>query len=182
MQTLCHFLTNCQVMVSWSSCLVGLLTVLSRVVRKSWPAAAVYVEYRMYRRLHEFLKKWEKNSFLDKDFNWLILHLNRPATTRERKQSHNTYKFIERIVSSALPDTAVMSYGTEHGTLQAEVQDYHEQVDELSSQVKQQEAELIQMKSEVEKTKQELASTKRALKDVTNTQTIIQSESNRLQK
>ena len=41
----------------------------------SWSLHGVpYVEF--YRKLHQFLKKWEKNSFFDKNSNWKILHLN----------------------------------------------------------------------------------------------------------
>ena len=57
----------------------------------------------------------------------------------------NTYKFIERIVSSTLPDSSVMSYNLADGalkSLQEEIQVYHEQVDQLASQVKKQQEEL----------------------------------------
>ena len=67
-------------------------------------------------------------------------------------------------------------------SLQAKVQDYQEQADQLASQVNEQQEELSQMKLEVEKTKQELTCTMRALKDVTNTQRKVQSERNCLQK
>ena len=95
------------------------------------------------------------------DFNRSILYLNRPTTTRERQQS---YKFIERIVSSSLPDT---SYGTD-GTPKKQ-SDVNEEVDQLASQLKKQQ-ELSQMKVEVERAKQELLSTKCALRNVTNTE------------
>jgi hypothetical protein len=78
-----------------------------------------------------------------------------------------------------------MSYSIADGalkSLQAEVQGYQEQVDQLASQVNKQQEELGQMKSEVEKTKRELICTKHALKDVTNAQRTVENERNCLQK
>ena len=142
-----------------------------------------YVEF--YRKLHGFLKKWEKTRSLTKiAIGRFYISIDRQLQERGSSPS-NTYKFIERIVSSSLPDSSVMSYSIADGALkclQAEVQGYQEQVDQLASQVNKQQEELSQMKSEVEKTKQELIGTKHALKDVTNAQRIIENERSCLQK
>ena len=63
-----------------------------------------------------------------------------------------TYKFIERVVSSTLPDTSVMSYNIADVTLkklQAEVHNFHELVHQLTSQMTKQQAELSQIKLQV---------------------------------
>ena len=139
-----------------------------------------------YRKLHGFLKKWEKTRSLTKiaigRFYIAIDKLQERGSS-----SSNTFKFIERTVSSSLPDSSVMSYTNNSiadgalKSLQAEVQDYQEQVDQLASHVNKQQ-ELSQMKSEVEKTKQELIGTKHALNDITNAQRIVENKRSCLQK
>ena len=142
-----------------------------------------YVEF--YRKLHKFLKKWEKTrNSTQISIGRLYISIDRQLQERGSSPS-NTYKFIERIASSNLPDSSIMSYNIADVTLkslQVEVEDYHEQVDHLASQVMKQQAELSQMKLEVEKTEQELTVTKRALKDVTNTHRVVQNERNCLQR
>ena len=156
----------------------------SEAVSTCWSLHGIpYVEF--YRKLHEFLKKWEKTRTSTKtSIGRFYITIDRQLQERGSSPS-NTYKFIERIVSSTLPDSSVMSYNIFDSTLknlQLEAQDYHEQVDHLASKVIKQEAELSQMKLEVEKTKQELTVTKHALRDVTNTQSLVQKERKCLQK
>ena len=125
-----------------------------------------YVEF--YRKLHEFLKKWEKTRSLTKiAIGRFYISIDRQLQERGSSPS-NTYKFIERIVSSSLPDTSIMSYSTD-GTpkKQSDVNGDSEEVDQLASQLKKQQEELSQMKLEVERARQELLSTQCALRDVT---------------
>ena len=79
-----------------------------------------YVE--VYRKLHQFLKKWEKKK-TKQDFNWPIVdgHLEERANSPS-----NTYNFIERIVASTIPDSSVMSYNIADVSLQAEVYSFRE--------------------------------------------------------
>ena len=129
-----------------------------------------------YRKLHEFLKKWEKTRTSTKtSIGRFYIVIDRQLQERGSSPS-NTYKFIDRIVTSTLPDSSVMSYNIANVTLknlQAKARDYHEQVDYIASHMMKQEAELSKMKIEVEKTKQELTVTKRALRDVTNAQRVV---------
>jgi hypothetical protein len=97
-------------------------------VPSSWSLCGVpYVEF--YRQLHEFLKKWEKTRSSTKtSIGRFYISIDRQL--KERGSSpNNTYKFIERIVSSTLPDTSVMLYNFADGaSAKSEVQDCHEQV------------------------------------------------------
>ena len=111
-----------------------------------------YVEF--YRKLHGFLKKWEKTRSLIKiAIGRFYISIDRQLQERGSSPS-NTYKFIERIVSSSLPDSSVMSYNLEDMTLkklQAEVHDFHELMHQLTSQMTKQQAELSQIKLQVKK-------------------------------
>ena len=105
-----------------------------------------------YRRLHEFLKKWEKTrSLTTTSIGRFYISIDWQLQERGSSPS-NTCKFIERIISSALPDTTVMSYNIADVTLkslQAEVQNFQEVVHQLTSQMTQQQAELSQIKLQV---------------------------------
>ena len=109
-----------------------------------------YVEF--YRKLHEFLKKWEKTRYCTKTaVGRFYIFIDRQLQERGSSPS-NTYKFIEQVVSSTLPDTSVMSYNIADVTLkklQAEVHNFHELVHQLTSQVTKQQAELSQIKLQV---------------------------------
>ena len=111
-----------------------------------------YVEF--YRKLHEFLKKWEKTRSCTKTaIGRFYISIDKQLQERGSSPS-NTYKFIERIVSSTLPDTSIMSYNIVDVTLkklQAEVHDFHELVHQLTSQMTKQQAELSQIKLQVKK-------------------------------
>ena len=111
-----------------------------------------YIEF--YRRLHEYLKKWEKTRSSTKiSIGRFYISIDRQLQERGSSPS-NTYKFIERIVSSTLPDTSVMSYNIADVTLkslQAEVQDFQQLVHQLTSQMTKQQAELSQIKLQVKK-------------------------------
>ena len=111
-----------------------------------------YVEF--YRKLHEFLKKWEKTRRSTKtSIGRFYISIDRQLQERGSSPS-NTYKFIERIVSSSLPDTSIMSYNIADVTLkslQAEVQDFRELVHQLTSQLIKQQAELSQIKLQLSK-------------------------------
>ena len=63
-----------------------------------------------YRKLHEFLKKWEKTRSSTKtSIGRLYISIDRQLQERGSSPS-NTYKFIERISSSNLRDSSVMLY------------------------------------------------------------------------
>ena len=111
-----------------------------------------YVEF--YRKLHEFLKKWEKTRSCTKtSIGRFYISIDRQL--QERGSSpNNTYKFIERVVSSTLSDSSIMSYNIADVTLkslQAEVHDFHELVHQLTSRISKQQAELSQIKLLVKK-------------------------------
>ena len=125
----------------------------SEATSSSWSLRGIpCVEF--YRKLHEFLKKWEKTHTSTKtSIGRFYIAIDRQLQERGSSPS-NTYKFIERVVSSSLPDSSVMSYNTADVTLkslQAEIQEFHEQVHNLSTQVMKQQAELSQIKLQIKK-------------------------------
>ena len=89
-----------------------------------------------YRKLHLFLKKWSMTRSLTKTaIGKFYLAVDKQLQER-RSSPYNTYRFIEQIVSSNVPDSALMSYGLDKqlGSLQAEIQDCREQVQDLTHQ------------------------------------------------
>ena len=89
---------------------------------------------------------------------------------QERRSSPcNTYKFIEQLVSSHIPDSAIMSYGLDKqlGSLQAEVQDCRDTVQDLNIRVQEQQAEISLLQHEFERTKGDMMYTEDALNEMT---------------
>ena len=108
-----------------------------------------------YRRLHDFLKKWSKTQSLTKTcvgkfYLAIDVHLQERGST-----PYNTYRFIDRLVSSDVPDTTLMSYGSDKklSYLQAEIQGCQEHYQDLSEKVQEQQAEIEKLKSEYTATK-----------------------------
>ena len=125
----------------------------SEAVSTCWSLHGIpYVEF--YRKLHEFLKKWEKTRTSTKtSIGRFYITIDRQLQERGSSPS-NTYKFIERIVSSTLPDSSVMSYNIADVTLrslQVQVQDFHEQVHNLTTEMTKQQAELSLIKLQIKK-------------------------------
>ncbi len=65
-----------------------------------------------YRKLHNFLKKWSKTQSLTKTcigkfYLSIDVHLQEKGST-----PYNTYRFIDQLQSSNIPDTSLMSYGS----------------------------------------------------------------------
>jgi len=126
-------------------------------------------EVGFYRMLHHFLKKWTVTHTSTKtSIGKFYLAIDKQLQER-RSNPWNTYRFIEQLVSSNIPDSALMFYGLDKqlGNLQAEVQGCHDMVQELNIKVQEQQAEICQLKSEFESTKGDLMHTKDALKDMT---------------
>ena len=113
---LCHFPTSCWVMITWLRHLGFRL-----VTRKSCLAAGVYMESRTSGfttdyTIEQMRKKKTRNSFFNQT------SIGRFYVSIDSSSS-NTYEFIERTVSSTLPDLTK--------SLQAEVQDF-QQLDQTS--------------------------------------------------
>ena len=101
-----------------------------------------------YRVLHLFLKKWDVTRTSTKTSVGKF-YLAIDERLQERRSSPcNTYKFIEQLVSSDIPDTAPMSYGLDKqlGNLQAEIQD-------LNIRVQEQQVEIDLLQREFKKAK-----------------------------
>jgi len=114
----------------------------------SWSVQGIpNVEF--YRKLHYFLKRWSKTQSLTKTcigkfYLAIDSHLQERGST-----PYNTYKFIDQLVSSDVPDTALMSYGTykKFSYLQAEIEAFQEDYQGLSEKVQKQQAEILELKS-----------------------------------
>ncbi len=94
-----------------------------------------------YRKLHNFLKKWSKTHSLTKTcignfYLSIDVHLQERGST-----PYNTYRFIDQLQSSNIPDTSLMSYGLDK-KLQAEIHGCHEQYKDLSEKVQEQQTEI----------------------------------------
>ena len=104
-----------------------------------------------YRKLHCFLKKWPVSRCLTKTFiGGFYLAIDNQLQERG-STPFNTYKFIERVVSSDTPDSSVMSYGYDKRpvSLQIEIQD-------LDAKMKEQQIEITQLKSDFKQIKEDL--------------------------
>ena len=106
-----------------------------------------------YRKLHHFLKVWDvtrssTKTAIGKFYLAIDDHL------RERRSTpYDTYRFIEQIVSSNIPDSAVMVYGFEKqlGHMQGEIQDCRKLIEDLNIKVKEQQDEMELLKHEIVK-------------------------------
>ena len=103
-----------------------------------------------YRNLHYFLKKWSKTQSLTKTsigkfYLAVDVHLRERGST-----PYNTYRFIDRLVSSDVPDSALMSYGANKKMLylQAEIETCQEDCQDLSVKVREQQAEIHDLRTE----------------------------------
>ena len=114
----------------------------------SWSVQGIpNVEF--YRKLHYFLKKWDKTQSLTKTcigkfYLGIDIHLRERGSTPV-----NTYYFIDKLASSDVPDTALMSYGAnkKFSYLQAEIEGFEDQCRGLSDKVLKQEAEIQELKN-----------------------------------
>ena len=94
-----------------------------------------------YRLLHRFMKVWSVTRHLTKTaIGKFYLAIDRQLQER-RSSPYNTYRFIEQLVFSNTPDSALMLYGLDKqiGHLQAEI-------DTLNIIVKEQQDEMSQLK------------------------------------
>ena len=114
----------------------------------SWSVRGIpNVEF--YGKLHYFLKKWSKTQSLTKTcigkfYLAIDIHLQERGNTL-----YNTYKFIDKLASSDVPDTALMSYGAnkKFSYLQAEIEGCQEHYQGLSEKVEEQQAKIQELKS-----------------------------------
>ena len=86
-----------------------------------------------YRMLHPFLKKWKVTHSLSKTTIGKI-YLSIDAQLQARgSTAYNTYRFIEKLMFSNVPDSAIMSYGTDKSIekLRAEFKCCTKQVESL---------------------------------------------------
>ncbi len=111
-----------------------------------------------YRKLHNFLKKWSKTRSLTKTcignfYLSIDVHLQERGST-----PYNTYRFIDQLQSSNIPDTSLMSYGSDKklSYVQAEIHGCHEQYQDLSGEVQKQQAEIHTLNGEVQKQQGEI--------------------------
>ena len=106
-----------------------------------------------YRMLHRFLKKWTVTQTSTKTSIGKF-YLGIDERLQERRSSpYNTYRFVEQLVSSKIPDSALMSYGLDKqlGSLQAEIRECRDLVQDLNTRVKKQQAEMNLLRHEVER-------------------------------
>ena len=98
-----------------------------------------------YRKLHQFLKKWPVTRTLSKTAIGKFYLVIDGRLQERRSSPYNTYKFVEQLVSSNVPDSVPMSYGLDKqlGSLQAEVKD-------LNTKVQEQQAEISLLKQKFE--------------------------------
>ena len=106
-----------------------------------------------YRMLHKFLKKWAVTRTLTKtSIGKFYLGIDERLQDR-RSNPCNTYRFVDQIVSSDIPDSALMSYGLDKqlGSLQAEIRECRDLVQDLNVKVEEQQAEICLLRHEVER-------------------------------
>ena len=102
-----------------------------------------------YRKLHNFLKKWSKTQSLTKTCIGKF-YLSIDVHLQERgSKPYNTYRYIDQLTSSDVPDTTLMSYGSDKklSCLQAEIRDCQEHYQDLREKVQEQQAEIEELKS-----------------------------------
>ena len=127
-----------------------------------------------YRKLHCFLKNWSITRSLTKtSIGKFYLEIDKCLQERGSNPC-NTYRFIESIASSNIPDSELMSYGTEK-SLQAEMKDCYERVEDLDVEMK-------QLKFEFERTKEDLILTRNGLSDMKAEKIALERERGSLQK
>ena len=80
-----------------------------------------------YRKLHYFLKRWSKTKAWSKTCIGKF-YLSIDASLRERGSTpYNTYRFVDELVCSEIPDTSLMTYGEKKvAGLKAEIRDCHQ--------------------------------------------------------
>ena len=105
-----------------------------------------------YRKLHHFLKVWDVTRSLTKTAIGKF-YLAIDNRLRERRSTpYNTYRFIEQIVSSNIPDSTLMVYGFEKqlGHMQGEIQDCRKLIEDLNIKVKEQQDEMDLLKHDLQ--------------------------------
>ena len=133
-----------------------------------------------YRELHLFLRKWHVAHAVTKSTIGRF-YISIDQNIRQKHTSNrpdNVYQFIERVVCSKKPSSAVMFYG-EHEQLKClkrEVAVCSSEIHDLSSKVAAQQKELADMKREVEVAKKEVFDTDCVLKDITHRLQIAQKQ------
>ena len=123
---------------------------------------------QFYRQLHRFLKKWTRTRSLTKTCIGKF-YLSIDIQLQGRGSSpYNTYRFIDGLVSTDIPDTALMSYGSNKqlSSLKAEVRGYHQHFQELGDVVRKQQAEMEKLRNEFKETKEDLLLTRQSLQQL----------------
>ena len=147
----------------------------------NWPLLGVHTVY-FYRKLHQFLKKWSvprSKTAIGRFYLAIDKQLQEKGSS-----PYNTYKYIELLVTSDVPDTALVScaFDRKLDSLQAEIEGCHELVQSLDTQVKEQQAEMTKLKLEFERAKADLIHTKDTLRDITNEKKFLDKKQNCFQK
>ena len=115
-----------------------------------------------YRQLHSFLKKWDTTRSLTKTLIGKF-YLAIDKQLQERGSTpYNTYRFIDKLASSDVPDMCLMSYGSDKN-LQAEMRGRFKILDD---RFKEQQAEMDKLKRDLEITKGDLLLTKDTLQEL----------------
>ena len=96
-----------------------------------------------YRLFHRFLKIWGITRHLSQTaIGKFYLAIDRQLQER-RSSPYNTYRFIEQLVCSNMPDSALMPYG-----LGKQLKHMQAEIDDLNMRVNEQENETSQLKLE----------------------------------
>ena len=124
-----------------------------------------------YRKLHPFLKKWEQTRSATKaSLGRFYISIDERLQKRG-STPNNTYLFIEKVVSSDRPSTALMSYAVTAAHLHTEQQDAYVYEDLINQD--------YDTNGEVESIKKELICTQENLKKISYEKNILQKERDR---
>ena len=115
-----------------------------------------------YRKLHSFLRRWDTTRSATKtSIGKFYLTIDKQLQERG-STPYNTYRFIERLASSDVPDACLMSYGSDKN-LHAEMRGRFQVLDD---KIKEQQAEINKLRTEFERTKGDLLLTKGNLQEL----------------
>ena len=121
-----------------------------------------------YRKLHCFLKNWKTTRCLTKT-SIGNFYITIDKQLQERGSSpYNTYRFIQQLVSSDIPDSALMSYGCDKkiGILRAEIRGCNEKVQDLDIKVIEEQDKVRDLVIKVKEQEVEMSQMKAALRDI----------------
>ena len=144
------------------------ITILSNALEHGSDAWSLHgipnVEF--YRKLHSFLKKWDTTLTKTSIGKFYLL-----IDKQLRSTPYNTYRFIEKLVSSDIPDTSLMSYGSDKN-LQTEVRGRFRVLED----------EMDKLKTDLEKTREDLLVTQEAVQKLSKDKLVLQKNRSSLQK